>query len=146
MRKFKIIIVSFVISIAFVMGCRRLERPEGMPDLTPCTISVTFGGEIMEDVGIILTPIDKTNNWSAAGKTDKEGKTVLKTRLYFNGVAPGNYTISFQKYAEPELSADGMALPAKLLIPKKYTSGNSKEIIEVTTDKSEYNFTLEGLK
>jgi hypothetical protein len=147
MKKFHLTIrIATIFLILFLFGCRKPERPEGMPDLTPCTISVTFGGEKLEGVGIQLHSKDPaTNKWVSGGRTDTDGKAVLKTGVYFNGVVSGDYIISFQKFAEQELSPDGMAVQSRPLIPKKYFPGQSKETITITTDQSEYILVLEGL-
>ncbi|MDR0610417.1 MAG: hypothetical protein LBG58_09935 [Planctomycetaceae bacterium] len=144
--------MSFTIALTMILtlcifGCRKPERPEGMPDLTPCIISVTFGGEKIEGVGVQLhSQHSSTNEWGSGGRTDVNGKAFLKTGAYFDGAVPGNYIISFQKFAEQELSPDGMALQSKPLIPKKYLPGQSKEMITVTKEQKEYVFDLEGLK
>ena len=139
--------IVFCLSFLYIAGCQRLpERPEGMPELVPCTVVVTFGGEKMEDVGILLQPKNtKENNWPAGGQTDAEGKVSLKTAAYYQGVVPGEYTISFQKHAPEEMRPDGMALPTKSLIPLKYSTGKSKETITVSKSQSEYIFTLDAL-
>ena len=134
--------ICFCISFLCLVGCQRLpERPEGMPELVPCTVVVTFGNEKMEGVGILFQPKNKAeSNWSAGGQTDVEGKAVMKTAAYYRGVVPGEYTISFQKI-EPE----GMG-PGKPFIPSKYFPGNSKETIVVSKSQKEYAFALEALE
>ncbi len=128
-------------------GCQRLpERPDGMPELTRCTIIATFGGERLPDVGVLLQPkAPRLPQWPAGGQSNAEGKAVMKTAGYYNGVVPGEYFVIFQKYAEPELDRHGMPLPAKPLIPIKYSKADTTETIAVTKDKTEYRFELEGL-
>lgn len=132
--------------ISFLGACSRLpQRPEGMPELVPCTIEVSFGGETLENVGVLLHPKDrKTNPWPAGGSTDAQGRCVLKTAAYYTGVVPGEYTVTFQKYAEPEMGADGMPKPAPSLIPEKYGLARNAETILVTKDKKRYVFELEA--
>ena len=134
-------ICACVCLLSFI-GCQRLpQRPEGMPELVPCTVVVTFGGEKMDEVGILFQPKNRDeNNWAAGGQTDAEGKAVMKTAAYYEGVVPGEYTISFQK-SVPE----GMG-PGKPLIPIKYFPAKSKETITVTREQAEYVFTLDALK
>jgi len=117
-----------------------------MPELTRCTIRATFGGECLQGVSVELLPTDsQASNWHAGGQTDAEGKAVMKTAAYYNGVAPGEYFVIFQKYAEPELRGDGMPLPAKPLIPIKYSKANTTEKIAVTKEQTEYVLELEGV-
>ena len=133
--------VCFCVFFLGIIGCQRLpERPEGMPELVPCTVVVTFGGEKMEGVGILLQPANKQeNNWPAGGQTDAEGKAVMKTAAYYQGVVPGEYTISFQKRSVPEDMG-----PGKPLIPLKYFPTQSQETIAVSKSQKEYVFTLDA--
>ena len=135
-----------LLTVACLGGCgRRLpSRPSGMPGTTPCTLTVTFGGEKIEGVGVFLKPKDSSQPWHAGGKTDQNGKVLLKTSRYYDGVVPGEYTVSFHKNAPAELDEQGMPLPANSLIPLKYTAGQSKETIAVTESKSVYVFELDS--
>ena len=134
--------VCFCLSfISLIIGCQRLpDRPEGMPELVPCTVVVTFGNEKMEGVAVLLQPMNKeVSNWPGGGQTDAEGKAIIQTAAYYQGVAPGEYTISFQK-SRPE----GMG-PGVPLIPVKYFPTQSKETITVSKSQAEYVFTLDAL-
>ena len=135
------------VTILAHFGCNRLpERPAGMPDLVPCTVCVTFGGQKLEGVGVVFEPKDTAAKpWPGGGKTDAEGRAVLKTAAYYNGIVPGEYIVQFQKYAEPEMGTDGMPLPAKPLVPLRYGPGRSKETVVVTPEQAEYVFELESL-
>ena len=139
----------YILSVLFFVsvGCQRLpERPAGMPELTRCTILASFGGERLQGVSVQLQPKEaQAQNWPAGGQTDAEGKAVMKTAAHYNGVVPGEYFVIFQKYADPELRGDGMPLPAKPLIPVKYSKANSTETIVVTKEQAEYLFELDGL-
>jgi hypothetical protein len=130
-----------------LVGCQRLpERPEGMPELTRCTILVTFGGERLQGVSVILRPVDpQFSKWLAGGQTDAGGKAVMKTAAHYDGVVPGEYFVIFQKHAEPELRSDGMPFPAESLIPIKYSNTDSTEMIVVAKGQAEYVFELDGL-
>jgi len=143
------LITSILLSLLFG-GCTRLpERPEGMPELTPCMIEVTFSGERLPDVGVLLKPKDAVNNsstsWPAGGKTDSQGKAVMMTAAHYKGVAPGEYVISFEKYTPEETRRDGMPLPAKPLVPLKYSSRQSKETVTVTKSQAVYTFELDAM-
>jgi hypothetical protein len=142
----KILVIVICVLIVFIefqiISCSRWKkRPADLPTLTSCVVSVTFGGETIEGVGVYLTPEDKTiNKWGAGGITNKEGKATLITSSIFTGVVPGKYIISFKKTGESK----NMNAPPSL-IPQKYITGQSKETINVTTDQAEYIFELEGL-
>jgi len=138
-----------ILSVVFwaFFGCQRLpERPEGMPELTHCTIHLTFGGERLQGVGVLLQPaFPQVSHWPSGGQTDAEGRAVMKTAAHYKGVVPGEYFVILQKYAEPELRADGMPLPAKSLIPIRYSKADTTERIIITEGQTEYVLELEGL-
>jgi hypothetical protein len=115
-----------------------------MPDTIPCTLTVTFDGEIIENVAVLFTPKDKSLLWHAGGKTDQDGKVVLKTGGHYDGVIPGEYTVSFQKTGQVELDKNDMPIRSHSLIPLKYTAGQSKETITVTAEQPVYVFELDG--
>jgi len=149
MRRNRIFILA-ILSTLYCIGCTRLpDRPEGMPDLTPCTIEVAFGGERLADVGVLLKPKDggktQVSAWPAGGKTDADGKAVMFTAAHYRGVAPGDYIVSFEKYAPEEIRRDGMPLPAKSLLPLKYSQKQTTETVTVTKSQAVYIFELEGL-
>ena len=144
------VLIAAILAILHVNGCQRLpDRPEGMPELTPCTIEVTFAGERLADVGVLLKPKDVVNDtssaWPAGGKTNTEGKAVMVTAAHYTGVAPGEYVVSFEKYAPEEMRRDGMPLPAKPLVPLKYSQKQSQETVAVTKSQAVYAFDLDGL-
>ena len=138
-------LIAAVLLLLMTGGCKRLpDRPEGMPPLIPCTIEVTFGGERLPDVGVRLKPTN-SSDWSAGGKTDTVGKAIMVTATHYSGVVPGEYVVSFEKYAPEEIRSDGMPLPAKPLVPLKYSHQQSREIITVTKNQTVYHFELEGM-
>ena len=143
----RFLILCFCLLLWCVLGCQRLpERPEGMPELVPCTVVVTFGGEVMEGVQILFHPKNPAENTLAAGgQTDARGKALMVTAAYYRGVVPGEYTVSFQKYAPEEMRPDGMPFPAKPLMPLKYAPVHSRETIVVSSSQAEYVFTLDAL-
>ena len=141
------IYLSLLLCVLYLTGCgqRLPDRPSGLPDTIPCTLTITFGGEKIEDVSVLFTPKDKSQPWYAGGKTDSEGKVRLKTGGHYDGVIPGKYTVSFQKTGQIELDKNDMPIRSYSLIPFKYTAGQSKEMITVTAKQSVYVLELDGL-
>ena len=127
-------------------GCgRRLpNRPSGLPKTTPCTLTVTFGGDKIEGVAVLFTPKDQSQRWYAGGTTDQNGSVAMKTGGHYIGVVPGEYTVSFQKTGRVELDQYDMPIRSHSVIPLKYTAGQSRETITVTEEKSVYVLELDG--
>lgn len=125
-----------------VTGCNRLERPNGLPELYPCSIAVTFGGQTIEDVNIQLIPENRADKWQAGGKTDSKGVAVLATAVGFNGVPEGRYLVAFTKTEQRDGYTVAEMTP-KSLIPLKYAPANSTEIIEIKPKKNVFSFALD---
>jgi hypothetical protein len=144
---FRIVYYSLLILlICFVVqGCRRLPPPpEGLPQLYPCKISVTFGGEKIEGVTVSLVSKDPNFKWRSGGKTDKNGVAELRTSFAYLGVPEGIFTVAFSKTKDGPggNTLEEMALIS--LIPLKYSAEQSKETVEIKSGKNEFSFTLEG--
>ena len=137
---------AILLCAVFLCGCgqRLPDRPSGMPDTTPCTLTVTFGGEKIEDVAVLFTPKNKSQRWYAGGTTDVDGKVVMKTGGYYDGVIPGEYTVSFQKTGQVELDKYDMPIRSHSVIPLQYTAGLSKETITITKEQSAWVLELDG--
>jgi hypothetical protein len=111
-------------------------KPDNMPDLTPCTVTVTYKGQPVQDATVTLAP--KSGQFSAAGTTDARGKAVMKTNAMYDGVVPGEFLVSITKLemvaaaggggssdnpAEYAKSSQNAAASApKSLIPQKFSS------------------------
>ncbi|MDR0611555.1 MAG: hypothetical protein LBG58_15715 [Planctomycetaceae bacterium] len=137
-----------ILSICFVAaGCRRLPPvPEGLPKLYPCKISVTFGGEKMENVTVSLVSKDPNFRWKSGGKTDKNGVAELRTSFAYPGVPEGIFTVSFSKTQDPPGGNTLEAMTPTSLIPLKYTADQSTETVEIKPGKNDFSFTLDGGK
>lgn len=134
------------------------EKPEGMPDLTPATITVTYQGQPVEGATVTLAP--KSGQYAAAGVTDASGKAVMKTNADFEGVVPGEFLVSISKVEAVaatggESSSDPAAYARefenatvakpKSLIPEKYasfdTSGLTVNVTEGTPVEQTFDLT-----
>lgn len=132
-----------------VTGCGGgADRPEGMPELSPATITVTYKGQPVEGATVTLAPTSGT--YSAGAVTDASGKAVMKTNGTYDGVAPGDYMVSISKVeaiggntgessSDPAAYAQAFEAAAAKpthLIPEKYsapsTSGLTLKVTEGT--------------
>jgi hypothetical protein len=138
-----------IIFVTFSISCNnrpKLERPEGMPELHPCSVTVTFGGQAIEGVVVSLTPEDGSK-WGASGSTNKNGTAALSTSYGFKGVPEGKYTIAFVRIIQnPDFDDnDPKSMPFRSLIPAKYGKGKSKETVEIKAgEKNKFTFELDA--
>lgn len=145
-------IIVFLLLTATISGIScsyrpQLERPKGMPELLPCSISVTFGGNVIEGVMVSLIPIESNSDWKPSGTTDKNGTAILSTSYGFKGVPAGKYTVAFVRVVEnPNYNEnDSKSMPNRSLIPLKYGLKKSTEQVEVKTgEKNVFSFALDA--
>lgn len=76
-------------------GCSKQKRPDGMPPLQPCTISVTQDGKPLEGATIRLYSDDV--KFHVSGKTDASGKAVMLTHGEFKGAPESHYKVVVSK-------------------------------------------------
>ena len=141
-NRIRLLLILFTVT---ALGCSRLpERPEGLPELHPCTIEATFGGEPVEDVMVSLKSKDAKYKWKTGGKTDKNGVAKLKTAFAFPGAPEGEFIVSFSKTQE-RLGNTLEEMSPLSLIPIKYGPGKSTEsVVVVKKEKNRFTFALDG--
>lgn len=132
------------VAVLGAAGCRRtVPRPEGMPPLYPCVIEVTFGGERIAGVGVLLRSADPAmKRWGAGGVTDAEGRVAVKTANAFVGAAKGEYVVSFSKRLT---DADAPMGDEISLIPTRYERKNSTVTITVDERTALHRLELDGI-
>ncbi len=129
--------------LAFV-GCGgKAPEPSFSSELVPAEGTVKFGSEPAADVEIVFTP-DESNAGSAEkhpanGKTDSTGAFsmttppggTVKEMENYKGVMPGDYVVTFHKFALPDGSpfteemaktSGPMAVGARDIIPAQFTN------------------------
>ena len=154
-------------ALMIVLGCSVLilsagcsggpSKPDDMPALTPCTITVTHNGSPVEGASVLLSP--KSGKFSAAGTTDASGKAVMKTNGMYDGVAAGEFLVTVTKLEdtgyvappEPEDPKEWEKWEEQLknqpqpknLLPEKYASFGTSELTLTVSEGSPVEQTLE---
>jgi hypothetical protein len=140
-RVFVILLLCF-----FVTGCRRLPPvPDDLPQLYPCKITATFGGEAIEGVRISLISTESGYKWKSGGRTDKNGTAEIKTSFAYSGAPKGKFIVAFDKTEESHGDTIEEMTPISL-IPVKYRPDQSTEVVEINEGKNEFTLTLDGGK
>ncbi len=85
-------------AVLFV-GCKGEPRPDGMPNLVPCTVVITQNNAPLEGASIELYSKGESCPWPITGKTDAEGKANLVTYGKFQGAPKGTFTVVVEKTA-----------------------------------------------
>jgi hypothetical protein len=128
-----------------------------MPELTPCTITVTYKGAPVEGANVLLSP--QSGKYSAAGITDPSGNAIMKTEAKYEGVVLGEYLaivtkrekLDYEPPPRPEDPSKYMAwveevkkqpVPKRLL-PEKYASFQSSGLSVTVSQGSPVQKTFE---
>jgi hypothetical protein len=99
-------VVFLCLCVSFLLGCHKSPRPEGLPDLHSCTITVTQNGNPVADVSVQLIAKEESV-WPVTGTTDTSGNAVLVTYGQFRGVPIGDYIVVLSKRStEPKTPAN----------------------------------------
>ncbi|MDR1479628.1 MAG: hypothetical protein LBJ00_11880 [Planctomycetaceae bacterium] len=141
---FVVVIMLFSVLAMVGCSCRRLPPPpEGLPELHPCKITVTFGGQAFEGINVSLASVDPKNKWKAGGRTDQNGVAEIRTSFAFVGAPLGQFKVGFDKIRE-EATENSNAVIYISSIPLKYGRNKTTEIIEIKKGKNEFNFNYDN--
>lgn len=85
------LLLAMVVALMFV-GCRREYRPDGLPKLHPCTVTVTQEGKPLTDATVKLFDVNG-GEWPVSGLTDAAGVAKMVTYGQFDGAPAGEYKV-----------------------------------------------------
>ncbi|MGL4942724.1 MAG: hypothetical protein ACRC46_05995 [Thermoguttaceae bacterium] len=106
------------------------QKPDGLPDLVPCEITVRLDGKGISGAGVRLKSLDATQTWTVAGTTNESGVAKIATYAEFLGAPAGEYIVLVTKVEVP-IAPEGVSdqerdriehLPVKVIIAPKFES------------------------
>lgn len=118
MMQFTRIFLVLTLFLCILSGCSRQERPDGLPTLYPCTITVTQGGQPLEGALVRLVPESGSSGWTIGGKTKENGTAKIITHTDFAGAPAGVFKVLISKVEKA---------PSKYEQPKDIHSQEWKE-------------------
>ncbi|MCL2304602.1 MAG: hypothetical protein FWC43_04595 [Planctomycetaceae bacterium] len=68
-----------------------------MPELFSCKITITQGGQPLQDALVDLAPEEAALGWTITGITDAKGIATIKTQGIYDGVPAGAYKVCVSK-------------------------------------------------
>ncbi|MDO5554595.1 MAG: carboxypeptidase-like regulatory domain-containing protein [Planctomycetia bacterium] len=92
----KAVLSLFLISLLLTCGCGP-NLPEGMPKLTPVSLTVTQEGVPLAEAQVSLTPLAEETKYGSGGVTDADGRLLVLTHGQYKGVPQGEYIITVRK-------------------------------------------------
>jgi len=110
MKLNRIIAVFVVFTLATCVSCAKVQKPDGMPDLYPCSITLTQGGAPLEGALIHCQSDDpKLIRWAVTGQTDAKGVAKIFTMGKYEGAPAGTFAVVVVK-EETEGGAESAAV------------------------------------
>lgn len=93
--------LSLLIMIVGIMvvnsGCWGKPRPDGLPPLYRCTVTLRQDGKLLDHAAVFLYPEDTGYTWTIGGVTDATGVAVIHTHAQYPGVPTGEYKVVVSK-------------------------------------------------
>lgn len=137
-------LLTFVLLVFLLLGplgCSRgPQKPEGLPDLHPVTLTVIQDGKPLDGAIVSLRPLDSSNHWGSNGLTDANGKAIIKTHGDFAGAPVGKYKVAVIK---TEVETSGKTSVSYNIINPVYTTYDTTTLeIEVGTGSNETSLDL----
>jgi len=80
-----------------ISGCSGTPRPDGLPKLYPCTITITQEGKPLEGVSVSLYDPAITDRWAVGGQTNASGVATIHTHGQFLGTPAGRFKVVLTK-------------------------------------------------
>ena len=85
------------LALCVLLGCGQRKRPDGLPVLYPCEITITQGGLPLAGAVVRLAPEEGTLAWPIVGKTNADGVAVIETHVDFPGAPEGTFKVLVSK-------------------------------------------------
>lgn len=129
------------------LGCGGEKRPDGMPKLVPCSITIKQDGAPLSDAMVHLTAKDGSCPWVVSGTTDASGTAKIQTHGQYKGVPAGVFTVTVEKTestAEKGGDTEKLSKPYEVytLVAKEYTDKTTSPL-ELTIEKQAVSQTFD---
>lgn len=138
----------FGLLMVCILGCA--GDPVEQRQLIQVSGIVSLDGAPVEGVTVWFIPRSGTPGNGGTGTTDATGKYTLQEANGQTGVMPGQYDVSFSKFAMPDgtpVSADVQpeSVNAKQIMPRKYLKAETSGInADVSASSSSLDFALKS--
>ena len=93
----RILFFSLLIFAVFLAGCNSKKKPDGLPALYPCEITVKQDGTPLAGATVMLLSDGGSMPWTVAGGTNDAGIAKIFTHGDFAGAPLGQYKVTISK-------------------------------------------------
>jgi hypothetical protein len=112
MNNYFFLTLSVFLGMALAGCADNDSRPEGMPKLVPCTVTILSEGQPLPDVKVDFNSDDPTFRWQAGATTDANGVAKMVTYGRYFGVVEGEYSVTVTKLEREDFDPEH---PPKLI-------------------------------
>ena len=121
------IFLAVTLVLCLLSGCNRQKRPDGMPPLFPCDITITQDGKPLDEADVRLVLESGTTDWITAGKTNASGVAKLSTHAQFAGAPAGTFKVLVSKNVP---APSKYPMPAQDASPDEWSEWRGKVQLE----------------
>ena len=121
MKRIVLMTPLFMACLFAFSGCGQERRPDGMPPLHLCRITIIQDGQPLEGAIVTLHNTGQGTNWGSSGTTAASGVADIFTQGQYKGAPEGNYKVTVRK--EETVS---LATPEQLAAIEKAKAENPK--------------------
>lgn len=122
-------LLGVLVLLVLEMGCSRTPKPDGLPVLRSCKITITQEGKGVEGVTVMLSPKEGENcPWAVTGVTDSGGTAQIQTHGNYRGAPEGTFRVLLSKELIDGANFESMERPSAKnpmiiysLVDTKYT-------------------------
>ncbi|MDD3589010.1 MAG: hypothetical protein PHO46_01875 [Thermoguttaceae bacterium] len=98
MKSYWFAVVLTVVMLTCCVSCKEERKPDGMPDLYPCTVKLTQEGQPLEGAFILCQSDDaQLIRWAVTGQTGADGVAKIFTMGKFAGAPAGTFAVVVTK-------------------------------------------------
>ena len=132
-----------------IVGCSGgPQRPDDLPPLVSCTVTIVEQAGPVADATITLLP--QTGRWVGIGRSDQAGVAIVHTQGRFAGIPAGHYAVTIIKRerlagapADPMTEAEDLAYTAarrrgpfwRSSLPTRYAEAETSGLTVEVKDK-----------
>ena len=108
--------LTLMLALCLLSGCQEKKRPDGLPELFPCVITITQGGQPLNGARVFLVSESGNSEWTVSGNTDASGKAKISTHANYAGAPAGTFKVLVSK---TEMSPSQFTEPANNASPEE---------------------------
>ena len=90
-------IIVLLLLLAGIGGCGSPAKPDGLPTLYSCKITITQSGQPLDDAIVQFHGVNNSVPWTVSGVTNRAGIAAMKTQAQFAGAPEGEYIVTVTK-------------------------------------------------